>query len=117
MIIGWRTWVDTPKGVVTFDSKLNAWTDVLDDGVLYKMLYGDTKQEPNLNRKFREQQQGIDSFFEAPHRDGTIYGSSNETVAEIEARYPGAVVKRGKWVPEETLRNVVAEAIKYDWYA
>ncbi len=116
--LGWVAWVDTVTGIVRFSSKETPWVDVPDDGIVYKMLY--KVVDDGTNRQLnppnsREEMIGVDHYFEAPHRDGTIYGSSNESIEVIEARYPGAVVKKGKWVPSETFFDVQKLATDYVW--
>ncbi len=120
LILGWSVWIDTPEGVDQLESRATAWADVPDDGIIYKMLYkndGDgleENQNPNLVSR-RESMVGVDHYFEAPHADGTIYGSSNDPAAEIVERYPGAIIKRGKWVPLETFDKVRRLALEYVW--
>lgn len=120
-ILGWAAWFDTSSGVEVFSSKDTAWEDLPDDGVIYIMLYKDEGdgQEANLNADrytHREGMCGIDQYFMAPHHSGfPVYGSNNDTKEEIESRYPGAIIKRGKWVPAEVFRRVDMEAMKYVW--
>ena len=119
-ILGWRAWVDTPEGVVNYDSKDDKWEDMPDDGVIFIMLYKDDGDglEENLNGHrytHREGMCGIDFYFKAPHHSGTTYGSNNDTKEEIESRYPGAIVKRGKWVPASVFDKIQMEAMTYVW--
>lgn len=116
--LGWVVWVDSFDSIVRYSSKDVAWADVPDDGIVYKMLYKDVDDgtDRQLNPpNSREAMIGVDNYFEAPHRDGTIYGSGNESIESIQARYPGAVVKKGKWVPSETFSDVQKLATDYVW--
>ena len=84
------------------------------------MLYkdeGDGLEEHLNGHRYthREGMCGIDHYFMAPHHSGTTYGSNNDTKEEIESRYPGALVKRGKWVPSSVFKKIQMEAMLYVW--
>lgn len=95
----WRVWYvggDTIEG-----RSFAAWKRLPDDGVLTVMLWhGDGT---------RRVEQGNDSYFATP--DG-VFGHNDETVEQIEARYPGASVKRGMWTTDAEMARVAAEAIE-----
>lgn len=118
-ILGWAAWVDTDTGTEIYSSKDTEWADLPDDGIIYIMLYKDEGDglEENLNRyTHREGMSGVDHYFMAPHHSGaSTYGSNNDTKAEIESRYPGAIVKRGKWVPSEVFESIRVAAITHVW--
>lgn len=103
-VIGWRVWVD---GGLTFESRWHRWEEVGNDGIIKMYIY---KEEG-----YREGFGGHDHYFHAPHSEGTIYGCNNDSVEEIEKRYPGAVVKKGKWVPPEVMERIDREAAEYKW--
>ena len=50
---------------------------------------------------------GCDWYFMTP--DGIVGGDTNTTKEEIERRYPGAVVKRGKWTSPANIDRINAE--------
>lgn len=117
-VIGWRAWVDGKKEVLIFDSKEHEWSDIPDDGILYIMLYkdyGDGLVE-NLNYEFKEPLSGDTHYFKAPHHSGDdIYASNEESKKSIKKRYPGAEIKKGKWVPLSVMEKVRLEALCYVW--
>lgn len=99
-VVGWRVWCDDDR---VFASQQHTWAQVPDDGVLVRMIYyrDGTKQI----------QQGQDYFYEAPHQSGEpIYGTGR-TEDAIAQRYPGAVIKRGRWAPDAYYRRIVAAAM------
>jgi len=117
-ILGWAAWVDTETGTEIYSSKDMEWEDLPDDGIIFIMLYKDTGdgQESNISYPtYTESLAGNDYYWKAPHHSGTIYGSGNDSLAEIKARYPGADIKRGKWVPHSLFEEVSLEALKYVW--
>lgn len=98
-VIGWRVWCDDDR---VWDSAHHTWADVPDDGLLVRVIYySDDRREI----------QALDYFYEAPHAASgeTIYGAGTPT-DEIGTRYPGAVIKRGRWAPESYFRQVMARA-------
>jgi hypothetical protein len=82
------------------------WEDLPDDGLLCKMIYykDGTKQV----------QHGLDFYYEAPHHAGIIQGAGM-CRDEIEDRYPGAVIKRGRWAPDNYYRVVMQIAHNSRW--
>lgn len=77
------------------------WRALPADGVLSVMLwFGDGT---------RRVEQGNDSYFATPEG---IYGHSDDPAGEIERRYPGASVKRGKWTTDAEMHRVAAEAME-----
>ena len=118
IILGWAAWVDTPERVEIYSSKETDWSALPDDGIIFIMLYKDEGdgQESNISYPaYRESLAGNDFYWKAPHHAGTIYGSGNDPLAEIKRRYPGASIKRGKWVPHQFFEKIRREAIKYLW--
>lgn len=105
-VLGLIVWYDSgePYRVKTPED----WAALPDDGVVECVVYFDDGRRNSLG--------GHDWYFYAPHPDGPIYGSQTYTTEkEIKKRYPGANVKRGKWVPEATLHRVAEEAVKARW--
>lgn len=103
-VLGWRFYID---GGFVFDSRNNNWNEVSSDGVIIGYLYKE--------QGYKEEMCGSDRYFQAPHSEGIIYGHSNDSEQEIKKRYPGAVVKRGKWVPPEVFSRIQKEAVEYQW--
>lgn len=95
----WRVWYD--DGTV-YDSCRRDWAGLPDDGLLVKMLYYDDGT--------RQIQQGADYYFVAPHAEGDIHGASSAPLEVIRRRYPGAIVKRGRWAPDGYYRRICEEA-------
>lgn len=84
------------------------WAAMPDFGVIEAVIYFDGGRRNTLG--------GNRFYFYAPHPDGPIWASMNaETKKEIEEKYPGAIVKQGKWVPETTMERVSAQAIADGW--
>ena len=99
--IRWRVWYD--DGAI-YASDEHSWADLPDDGVLVRIIYyaDGTKQI----------QQGTDYYYEAPHFSGEPVLGAGMDKDEIEKRYPGAIIKRGRWCPDEFYKKIVAEAFK-----
>ena len=117
-ILGWTAWVDTGKRVRVYSSKKTKWESLPDDGIIFIMLYkdeGDGLEENISHPTRRESLAGNDYYFQAPHHAGVVYGSSNDPLEEIATRYPGAIIKRGKWVPHELFEQIRVEAITHVW--
>lgn len=95
----WRVWYTNGR---TFDSDDTDWRALPDDGVLaVRLLFGEGQQTIY----------GHDHYFHVPGTD--LFGGSDDPVEEIHERYPGAIVKRGKWAPTEEWRTVKREAQRY----
>lgn len=103
-VIGWRVWIDSNR---IYDSREHTWKDVLNDGIILMYTY--------KAGGYREGFSGHDHYFQAPHPEGVIYGCNDDSTEEIEIRYPGAVIKKGKWVPSEVMARIQKEAIEYKW--
>lgn len=102
-VLGWRVWYD--DGTV-FDSRRHRWVDLPEDGVLVRMIY---------YRDGRQIQQGMDYYYEAPHGSGEpILGTARAT-DDLARRYPGAVIKRGRWAPDAYYRRIVDAAMASTW--
>lgn len=97
----WRVWYDDGS---VYNSGKHVWTDLPDDGFLIRIIYDKTGIG-------KEIQMGMDYYYEAPHESGyPILGSGNDSDA-IEERYPDAVIKRGRWAPNEVWEPTLAEAM------
>lgn len=88
-------------GIVKWCSWQQSWVDVPDDGFQARLICYD-------NGTFRRDS-GADWYWESPHPSGVVYGScQGSDAAEIAKRYPGAVIKRGKMVPDEVSHEIEA---------
>jgi len=86
------------------------WEDLPDDGLLGIRWYEDKFKEPDPNGntvRIGLKMTGMDYYFQAPGPNGIIMGADIDhrevdRKEEIQRRYPGAVVKRGKWTDPDT---------------
>ena len=96
-----RAWYDDGS---VYDSKTVAWADLPADGFLIRIIYDATGIG-------KEIQMGMDFYYEAPHESGDwVLGSGNDR-DDIETRYPGAVIKLGKWAPKSVWEQALTEAM------
>ncbi len=101
-VIGWRAWYD---GGRTFTSKTTEWVNLPDDGMQAMVIYFATGN--------RTMESGNDFYFQVPGTPLTvIYGSESrsKSKADIRKRYPGAIVKLGRWTNFDELNRVQDEA-------
>lgn len=105
MLLGWRIWYE--DGRIIKQTTFEEWVNADDDGLYGKMLYYD--DEVKVPREI----QLADWYYVAPHQYSNefIHGTCNDNkIKETKKRYPGAVLKRGKWGPTiyfTKLRNKV----------
>ncbi len=97
-VIGWHAWYADGS---QYDSKDLTWCDLPDDGVVVIYLYKEGG--------YRESMCGFDHYFKA----GNVYGFNNDSIKEIKKRYPGASVKKGKWVSHEDMERIQQDALEY----
>lgn len=98
MVDHWRAWYT--EGRVFDGQGFEDWLALPDDGVLTVMLW--------FEDGTRRVEQGNDQYWATPEG---IYAHSDDPTEEIERRYPGASVKRGKWTTDAEMQRVAAEAI------
>lgn len=104
-VIGWRVWID---GEGIYDSHNYTWEAVPSDGVVEMFIY----KEGGYGEGFS----GHDHYFHAPHLEGIIYGCNDDSIEEIQRRYPGAIVKKGKWVPPDVFAKIQKDLkLHYRW--
>jgi hypothetical protein len=90
-ILGWRCWYE---GDAVYQGRtFTEWQALPADGVIHVMVYYD--QNDRSGKPLRMSLQGHDHYFLTPNG---VLGSNNDTLADIKQRYPGASIKRGKWV-------------------
>jgi hypothetical protein len=92
---------DTP----TDEELLAAWRNLPDDGALAFKFFYDAKAPTRLAQHLN----GNDWYWLQPTDSGVLFGHSDDAPEEIAARYPGAILKRGKWTTAEDMQRVVAE--------
>jgi len=87
MLIGWKAWVATQYGFTRYNSLQHKWEDVPKDGMLALRTYESELKSNKTPVGFKFL--GCDYYFMA-RRD-------KDVEKEIEKRYPGAIIRRGKW--------------------
>jgi hypothetical protein len=102
-------WVMVYEGLRVYDSREHSWDDLPEDGVLDGCVY----REGEDGRVTRRTVGGADRYWLLP--DGLTVVHSNDPEEEIRARYPGAQVKRGKWVPDDEMARAAALTLEYEW--
>jgi hypothetical protein len=95
-LLGWRAFYD---GGRVFDSRETEWKDMPYDGVQVIVAY--------LERGERIIS-GHDYYFKL----GNLIGGNSDSLSTIRKRYPGASVKRGRWVSDEDHNRFEQEARK-----
>ena len=86
-----------------FDSDGYRWRDLPDDGVLGIKLWLDDGQQCIY---------GFDWYFHIP--DTGLFAGNDDAPDEILARYPGAILKRGQWIPSDEWRQIKREMQRDD---
>ncbi len=105
-VLGWKAWFDNSQ---VYDSRENKWEDLPDDGVQYIVIF--------YCDNTRQLQTSMDFYFQAPHSSGdTITGTGN-SLADIKSRYPDAIIKSGRWSPDNYYYRIRNEALKAKWNA
>jgi hypothetical protein len=102
-IIGWKAWYEDAE----FSSDDTEWGQLPDDGIVIVYHFKSDGRRLELA--------GDDSYFFAPTKSGDVWGSNRETEKQVQERYPGAIVKRGKWVPLEVFHKIQARAAADSW--
>ena len=98
-IIGWKAWYENDQ---FFESKTTDWKKLPDDGVLAVIIYSKFIQ-PN-KENMRKVWDGYDYYFTTPESGLEVFCSDEEP----SKRYPGACIKRGKWVPILEMQKINA---------
>lgn len=111
-VLGWALVYTTDGGLRVYHSDEWAWSDLPADGVLDGVLL----KEGDDGRRCRQTLGGSDYYWRAPHPSGEyIYGHSNDPPAEIAARYPGAVILRGKWTTDREMAEAARITLAVPW--
>lgn len=115
-VAAWKVWyADGSRHVGTTPE---AWAELPADGVLVVMLYYDEHAETPPHVRLRRIMQGNDSYWLQPGEPDHIYGQSNDPPGAIRERYPGAMVKLGRWADDGTYKEVEQAAMadrEEDW--
>lgn len=110
-VIGWRIWTS----VNIFDSKGVAKVDwpaewaLLPDDIQIVMLYENWLTAGGAH--YRQVIMGGDNFFIAPSAHGIIINTSDDTEVEIQSRYPGAIVKKGRQLSDNEFKVISNNAM------
>lgn len=104
MKVTWRAWTESG----CFDSSEHEFEDLPDDGILFIMVYYANEK----GRIVRRQLSGDDWYFcqRKPGRADLI-GSNRHDPESTARRYPGCIIKRGKWTDDLTFQEVQLEAM------
>ena len=101
-IIGWRVWY---ADGTRYSSKENEWSFLPDDGLQIVVLYKN-KRLKHAEGWYRSIWSSCDYYWTTP-KSGLEVFCSNERPQE---RYPGAVIKYGKWMPVGEFEKIRVEA-------
>ncbi|MHA2279264.1 MAG: hypothetical protein ACXAC5_00010 [Promethearchaeota archaeon] len=100
-IVGWKAWYD---GAI-YNSKEHSWKDLPNDGLQVVVLYTNKRLRSD-DGWCRRIWSGVDYYWTTPESGSEIFcGDENPT-----ERYPGAIIKRGKWIPLERYEKIRQEA-------
>ena len=108
-VTGWRAWY---VGGRVYDSKTTAWADLPDDGVIQIYLYMD-RRDKTSRMPYRRGMAGSDYYWHVPGE--SVYGccdASEMTPGQIAERYPGALIKRGRWVSQKEYDAAIKESFE-----
>ena len=103
--IGWHAWYTDNR---EFDSKHIAWDDLPSDGLAIVVVFmGDLtpEEEPGT---YTQTYHGYDYYWTIPGTPLEVFYAHDDP----KGRYPGASVKRGKWMPTEEFEQYAEDARK-----
>lgn len=107
-IVGWKSWyTNNPEksGFKVYSSgkdELKSWKDLPEDGHQATVIYVSKDGGP-ITRQVLD---GYIYIFRWSGPDGVTFGISNENKEKILIRYPGAIIKQGRTVTLEILRQI-----------
>lgn len=104
-VIAWRAWW---WDGTAYSSEDHRWEGLPEDGWEAFVLYFDKLTSGGV--PYRRIMMGSDYYFRADTEIGPIYGESHDPPEEIERRFPGASIKRGKWTSEAVMDRIREEA-------
>jgi len=95
-IIAWRAWVEVDSNIKEFNSIDHCFENIPNDGFqAMRLWYSDG------TGRFIS---GNDWYFFQEHPRGLIVGQTNDI--DVKERYPNAVFKRGKHIPDVLMKEV-----------
>lgn len=95
-VVGWRCWVEVNGEIKEYNSVDDNWCDIPNDSFqAMRLWYSD-----NTSRVIS----GNDFYFIQQHNKGLIFGQTNDT--DVKERYPGAIIKRGKHIPDLMMKEI-----------
>lgn len=98
-VIAWRAWYDLgSKDPVEYNSNDHTLHDLPDDGFQGMKLWFSDGTSRYIS--------GNDFYFFCQHEAGIIFGQSNDTLRDIKKRYPKAMIKRGRHVPDIMIKQI-----------
>lgn len=114
MVIGWKAWY--ADGSVYVGKSREDWAALPDDGVLVVMLYHDELVESYARPEFEGQRSrrimsGNDCYWISDGPADHIYGQADASPEQVRERYPGALVKTGRFTDDDTFKRVQEEAM------
>lgn len=98
-VIAWRVWYED----AVYDSRTHEWSDLPDDGVQVMVLW---------KSDFRRMICCGDSSY---WKLGDLYASNMDEPPAVAERYPGAEIKRGKWLELSKYETIRQAAAAYEW--
>ncbi len=93
-VLGWRAWY---AGGTVYDSRSTTWANLPDDGALAFVIYFAGNIPGGVHSSLRRIMTGTDYYFLV---GPDLYAQSDDAPEEITRRYPGAILKRGRWAPD-----------------
>lgn len=101
-IIAWRAWVEIEYDIIEYNSVDHCFENIPDDGFQAMRLWYSDGTGRYIN--------GNDFYFMQEHPKGLIVGQSNDI--DVKERYPNAIIKRGKHIPDSLMKEVIELLIK-----
>ena len=106
-VAGWRIYY---VGLEDYDSATTEWSALPGDGVLLLKIYYDEFTTGGV--RYTQTLSGDDYYFHVPGTD--VFGCNNHPPEETHERYPGAIIKRGRWTTRTEMKAVEALAHSED---
>lgn len=104
IIIGWRIWYEHNR---VFESRTFQWKDLPDDGLIIVILYENKRLKSGKGHYRRICANKSYYWIVPPNSLDVFYDDENPV-----ERYPGAIVKRGKWVPYAEYEAVMQKSME-----
>ena len=101
--IGWHAWYSDNR---EFDSKHIDWVDLPDDGLAIVVVFMGEVADDDGDTPYRQVYSGHDFYWTIPGIPLEVFCSDENP----KVRYPGALVKRGRWMPTDEYYQYAEEA-------